>query len=127
MLVKIGILIMPGAVRNRRSMKRSIEMNNEKTLDKIYGKLDKLIDDYADLPETKEAEERFWEYARKNILQDRGNVEERELESALYDVAYFNEKQGFKYGFNYALEIMGGLDLLNYENKAAKSKSLERE
>lgn len=96
-------------------------MNNEKTLDKIYGNIDKLIDDYADLPETKEAEERFWEYARKNILQDSGNVEERELESALYDVAYFNEKQGFKYGFNYALEMMGRLGLQDYDTKTAES------
>ena len=84
-------------------------MNNEKALDKIYGNIDKLIDDYTDLPETKEADKRFWEYAKKNILQGSENVKERELESVLYDVAYFNEKQGFKYGFNYALEIMGGI------------------
>lgn len=74
-------------------------MNNEKALDKIYGNIDKLIDDYTDLPETKEADKRFWEYAKKNILQGSENVKERELESVLYDVAYFNEKQGFKYGF----------------------------
>lgn len=86
-------------------------MNNEKALNKIYSNIDKLIDYYADLPETKEADKRFWEYARKNILQGSRNVEERELESALYDVAYFNEKQGFLYGFNYALELIGKLDL----------------
>lgn len=100
-------------------------MNNEKALDKIYGNIDKLIDDYTDLPETKEADKRFWEYAKKNILQGSENVKERELESVLYDVAYFNEKQGFKYGFNYALEMIGRLDLLNYDTKAIKGKLLE--
>ncbi len=74
-------------------------MDNGKALDKIYSNIDKLIDNYADLPETEEAEKRFWEYAEKNILQGNRIVKERELESALYDVAYFNEKQGFIYGF----------------------------
>ncbi|MCI8785548.1 MAG: hypothetical protein HFI84_02680 [Eubacterium sp.] len=86
-------------------------MNNEKALNKIYSNIDSLIDNYSDLPETKKAEERFWEYARKNILQGSKAVKERELESALYDVAYFNEKQGFIYGFNYALELIGKPDL----------------
>ena len=88
-------------------------MNNEKMLNKIYGNIDKLIDHYVDLPETEEADKRFWKYARENILQDNRDVKERELESVLYDVAYFNEKQGFKYGFNYALEMIGKSDLLN--------------
>lgn len=86
-------------------------MKNEKALNKIYGNIDKLIDNYTDLPETQEADEKFWEYARQNILQGNKSVKERELESALYDVAYFNEKQGFIYGFNYALELMGKPDL----------------
>ena len=91
-------------------MKRGIEMNNKKTLSRLHCNIDKLIDNYADLSETKEAEENFWEYARKNILQGNKNVKERELEAALYDVAYFNEKQGFIYGFNYALEVIGQSD-----------------
>jgi len=86
-------------------------MKNEKALNKVYGNIDKLIDHYADLPETKEAEKRFWAYARKNVLQGSRSVKERELESVLYDVAYFNEKQGFIYGFNYALELIGKPDL----------------
>lgn len=86
-------------------------MKNEKALNKVYGNIDKLIDHYADLPETKEAEKRFWAYARKNVLQGSRSVKERELESVLYDVAYFNEKQGFIYGFNYVLELIGKPDL----------------
>lgn len=86
-------------------------MNNEAALNRIYNNLEKLINKYTDLPETKKAEKEFWEYAKKNILQDNRNVEERELESVLYDVAYFNEKQGFIYGFNYALELIGKPDL----------------
>ena len=88
-------------------------MNNVKALDRIYDNIDKLIDEYIDLPETKEAEKGFWKYAKKNIFQSNRNVEERELESALYDVAEFREKQGFIYGFNYALEMTGKPDLLN--------------
>lgn len=88
-------------------------MNNEKALNTIYSHIDKLIDNYADLPETKEAEKKFWEYAEKNILRSRKKVKERELESAMYDVAYFCEKQGFIYGFNYALELTGKSDLLH--------------
>ncbi len=107
MPIKIGILVMLGAVRNGGS----IEMNNEKALNRVYSNLNKLIDNYSDLPETKEADKKFWEYARKNILQGNRNVKEQELESALYDVAYFNEKQGFIYGFNYALELIGKTDV----------------
>ena len=85
-------------------------MKNEKALNRIYRNIDNLIDNHVDLPETKEAEKRFWEYAGKNILQGGEDMEERELESVLYSVAYFNEKQGFMYGFNYALELMGKSD-----------------
>lgn len=99
-------------------------MNNEKTLDRIFDNIDKLIDDYTDLPETQEADKRFWEYARKNILQG-NDVKERGLESVLYDVAHFNGKQGFKYGFNYALEMMGRLELQDYDTKTAEGKLLE--
>lgn len=88
-------------------------MKNGRALNKIYSNIDELIDNYADLPETREADNRFWEYARKNILQGSRDVKESDLETALYDVEYFNEKQGFIYGFNYAIELMGKPDLLD--------------
>lgn len=88
-------------------------MKNEKALDKIYSRIDQLIDGYADLSETKDADKKFWEYVGKSILQGNQYVKERELESVLYDVAYSNEKQGFMYGFNYALELIGKPDLLD--------------
>lgn len=87
-----------------------MEMKNEKALAKIYSNIDDLIDNHVDLPETKDAEKRFWEYAGKNMLQDGEYAKKCELESVLYGVAYFNEKQGFMYGFNYALELMGKTD-----------------
>lgn len=87
-------------------------MNNEKALNAIYMNIDKLIPEYAELSETTDAEKKFWEYVGKNILQGNQYVKERELESVLYDVANFNEKQGFMYGFNYALELIGKPDLL---------------
>ncbi len=88
-------------------------MKNKKALDKIYSRIDQLIDGYADLSETKDADKKFWKYVGKNILQGNPYVKERELESLLYDIAEFNEKQGFMYGFNYALELVGKPDLLD--------------
>lgn len=87
-------------------------MKNEKVLGKIWNNLDRLIDDYADLPETKEAESRFWEYVKENIFRVGIQLKELDLENALYDVAFFNEKQGFLYGFNYALALMGNYDVM---------------
>lgn len=84
-------------------------MDNERALGKIYSNIDKLLDDYEDLPETKEAEKRFWEYVQGHIFAEEGEVNEVDLEDVLYDVTFFNQKQGFIYGFNYALELLGKL------------------
>lgn len=97
-------------------------MNNEAALNRIYNNLEKLIDTYTDLPETKEAEKEFWKYAKKNILQSNRNVEERELESVLFEVEEFREKQGFMYGFNYALELTGRFDMLNTSIKGIEDE-----
>lgn len=89
------------------------KLNNKKMLDRVHSNIEKLIDNYADFSETKNAEKKFWDYAKKNILKCNRKVKERELEGLFYDVAYFNEKQGFIYGFNYALEMMGKLDMIS--------------
>ncbi len=101
-------------------------MKNEKTLDKIYSHIDQLIDGYADLSETREADKKFWEYAEKNIFQGNQYLKERELEAILYDIAYFNERQGFMYGFNYALELIGRPELLDNVRKSIESADTNR-
>ena len=84
-------------------------MKNERPLNNIYNYLDKLLEKYSDLPETAEAERRFWEYAEKYIFKNREQIDKIEFENALYDVAFYREKQGFLYGFNYALDLLGKL------------------
>ena len=82
-------------------------MKNKDALDKIYLNLDNLMEDYEDLEETEEAESGFWEYVKQNIMDSREEINEKELEDVLYDVSYFRERQGFMYGFNYALRLLG--------------------
>lgn len=81
-------------------------MRND-TIGRIFENLDKLIDGYADLPETVAAENRFWEHMRANYTKDAGCKEEVKLENVLYDLASCKEKQGFLYGFNFAMDLMG--------------------
>lgn len=80
-----------------------------KMIDRIFENLEKLMDNYVDLPETREAEERFWEYVDSNILLNAENYEKIEFENVLYDFGSFREKQGFLYGFNLAMDLMGKL------------------
>lgn len=82
-------------------------IKNMSTLGRVYDNLDKIIENYSDLDETKDAEKRFWEYAQKYIFERQGSLKKFDLENAFYEVAFFREKQGFIYGFNYALELYG--------------------
>lgn len=82
-------------------------MKNEQPLTKIYNYLDKLLDKYSDLTETIDAEKRFWDYAEEYIFKNIEELDKINFENALYDVAFFKEKQGFLYGFNYALNLLG--------------------
>ncbi len=78
---------------------------NTNAIDQIYKNLNKLIENYDDLPETTDAENSFWEYVHQNISK---NIEFNTLdfENALYNVAYFHQRQGFIYGFQYAIDLL---------------------
>lgn len=81
-------------------------MRND-TIGRIFENLDKLIDGYTDLPETIAAENRFWEYMNTNYMKDAECKEEIKMENALYDLVSCKERQGFLYGFNFAMDLMG--------------------
>lgn len=77
------------------------------TINRIFANLDKLIDGYTDLPDTIEAEDRFWEYVNANCMKDADSNGKVKLENVLYGMASCKEKQGFLYGFNFAMDLMG--------------------
>lgn len=77
---------------------------NTDAIDKIFNNLDRLIDDYNDFPETTESENKFWEYADRNILKNT-QLNIREFENVLCDVTYNHQRQGFIYGFQYAADL----------------------
>lgn len=76
-------------------------------IDRIFRNLERLIDDYEDLPETIEAEDRFWKYVDTNFLRNKSSKEIRNFEKVFYDAGFCKEKQGFLYGFNYAVKLLG--------------------
>ncbi len=76
-------------------------------IDRIFDNIDKLIDEYTDSPETIAAENRFWEYVNANYIKGAECKEEIKMENVLYDLAACKEKQGFLYGFHFAMSLMG--------------------
>ncbi len=78
---------------------------NTDAIDKIFSNFHKLVDNYHDLQETKDAEENFWEYAEQNILRNT-ELNIREFENAFYNVTHKYQRQGFIYGFRYAVDLL---------------------
>lgn len=76
-------------------------------IDRIFANFDKLVDAYVDLPETIAAEGRFWECLDANYKKGMGRDEIIRVENALYEMASCKEKQGFFYGFNFAMDLLG--------------------
>ena len=76
-------------------------------IDRIFNNLEKLIDGYGDSPETVAAENRFWECLDTNYKKDMGRDEIIRVEDVLYEMASCKEKQGFFYGFHFAMDLMG--------------------
>lgn len=76
-------------------------------IDRIFANFDKLVDAYVDLPETIAAENRFWECLDTNYRKDMDRDETIRVEDALYEMASCKERQGFFYGFHFAMDLMG--------------------
>ena len=80
-------------------------MKNFKEIEKIYNNLDRLIDNYADLPETLQAYRDAMDYLKEHKMPPKI---EMEVDDLLSDIAYKNERQGFLYGFQYAIRLLIG-------------------
>lgn len=79
-----------------------LNLKNNIALETIYNNLHLLIKDFKDLPETEEAENNFRKFVKQNMLAE----SESAMEDALYCVCDSNQKQGFIYGFKYAVELL---------------------
>lgn len=75
-----------------------------KEIEKIYYNLHILMDDYQDLPETKESDDKFGEYIREHIGV--GKRMEMEIDDLLGECKAKYEKQGFIYGFEYVVRLL---------------------
>ena len=88
---------------------------NFKEIEKIYYNFENLCDDHKDLPETKEASKALWEYLYiHNLIDNAGSSHKLPLDELINKISTANEKQGFIYGFSYAVKLMKG-EVVRYE------------
>lgn len=80
-------------------------MKNIKEIEKIYFNFEKLADDYRDLPETLAAHHKTMEFL---IAHKMPKKIELEVDDLLCEIAHKNERQGFLYGFQYAVRLLIG-------------------
>lgn len=85
-------------------------MNNLKVVEKLYYAFEHVCDDYKDFPETKEANENFMNYIKQHNIVGNAGTDQRlfDLDDLVTAIASVNEKQGFYYGFNYAVSLLMG-------------------
>ncbi|CCX58201.1 putative uncharacterized protein [Blautia hydrogenotrophica CAG:147] len=101
-------------------------MKNIKEIEKIYFNFEKLADDYRDLPETLAAHRKTMEFLTAHKMPEKiklevddllsGIVQKGERQGFLYgfqyaircDIAQEGERQGFLYGFQYAIRLLIG-------------------
>ena len=69
------------------------------TVDKIYDNFEMLYDSYTDMAETRETRNRLFRH-----MEEQG-LDMVELESYITPVISEYEKQGFLYGFRYAVSL----------------------
>lgn len=67
-------------------------------IEKIYYNMDKLSDGFTELPETEKASERLYDLLGKEFIL--------EHEDIITSLTSANEKQGFIYGFQYAIRLL---------------------
>lgn len=80
-------------------------MKNIKEIEKIYCNLERLIDDYADLPEALEAHNKAMSFLEQHKMPEKIRLD---VDDLLCNIACQNEKQGFIYGFRYAIQLLIG-------------------
>lgn len=70
---------------------------------RLFENLDNLIDDYVDLEDRSKASNKMLEYLKEKEPEHKGFVRAEDL---LNELTYENEKQGFIYGFKYAVALL---------------------
>lgn len=86
-------------------------MQQIEAIDRIYNNFENLQDDIEDFPETDKAMENLREYITEKYLSNNAEKSARQwidLEEYVMYVAFMNERQGFIYGFQYAVLLMAG-------------------
>ena len=81
---------------------------SQKAVERIFNNFDNLIDGFVDFPDTVKAEEDFWKYM--GIAGIIGNARysnpEAQIDNYFSLCGFMREKQGFIYGFQYAVSLM---------------------
>lgn len=80
-------------------------MKNFKEIEKIYYNLDGLMDDYTDLPETLAACRETMEFLTAHKMPEKIKLA---VSDHLDKIHYESERQGFLYGFQYAVRLLIG-------------------
>lgn len=79
-----------------------MHIKNKEALSQVYYNFEHLNDDYREFTEKGEAEDRVW-----SCLKEKG-VPVFEVENFINLAFIENERQGFIYGFRYAVELLIG-------------------
>ena len=87
--------------------------NKTSVVENIYYNMSNLIASYADFPDTKKAWDDIEDHIKRcELFGNAGEISKQRMEqlSDLYDLINIangkNEKQGFIYGFNYAMSLI---------------------
>lgn len=80
-------------------------MKNFKEIEKIYNNFERLTDGYVDLPETQQAYDNAMSYLKEHKLPPKI---ESAVSDLLNDISYYGVRQGFLYGFQYAVRLLIG-------------------
>lgn len=85
-----------------------VSMDDYGAVKKIFHNIDRLFDDYHELPEVREADEELKKYLKENF-QDGGTAKIKDRWLELTDMVNHaeaeSELQGFIFGFRYAVEL----------------------
>lgn len=77
-----------------------------KDIEKLYYNLEKLHDDYKDLDDTKESSNKLTAHLKEQAGRFFTSKSILELDNYIRDLCSANEKQGFIYGFEYAVRLL---------------------
>ncbi len=80
-------------------------MKNIKQIENIFWNFEKLNEEYVDLPETRKASEELTNFLIGNGMTRK---EYMEIEDFISSATIQHEKQGFIYGFQYAIKLLFG-------------------